>query len=390
MALNYEQISTVLNTIVQDVTGQSATFNIRNTGDFVAAATTALSVGTDPIMNSISQMIGRTIISVRPYEPAANLIDMDSLTYGNVVRKITPIFVDGAIDQPMYDDQPADGQSTDQYKIKRPRALETRFSGFSQWMVQAPTVFEDQLRAAFSGPSQLDDFLTAQMTAVNNEINSQKEALAHSTIANFIGAKSIRGGANFRHVLTEYNTLTGLSLTIADVYAPENFESFVKWLYAYIADCSDLMTKRSTLYHEPITGYTVMRHTPKSEQRLLMYSFILRAFKTMALSGIYNDDLLKMDVTAPVEYWQSLTDRTTVKVNASYTDAGGDELTGNATVTNVIGILFDRQAMGVNVNLERTAVSPLNSSGLYYNTFYHFTRKYYNDISENAIVFCLD
>lgn len=392
MAFTFDQISTVLNKIVGDVTGQNpAPGSFRTTKDFVAAAETALTYGTDPIMSSISQMIARTIISVRPYDAAAGLIDMDSLRYGNAVRKITPIFTDGAENQPMYDSQPADGYSTDQYIIKRPKALETRFTGFSQWEVQAPTVFEDQLRSAFTGPDQLGEFMAAQMTAVSNEINSQKEALAHGCICNFIAGKALRQSADIKHVLTEYNTLTGKSLTASTVWAPENFEAFVKWLYAYIADLSDLMTKRSVNYHEPLTGYTILRHTPKRNQRLIMYSFLLRAIKTMALSGIYNDDLLKMEgVTAQVEYWLSQADRTGIKVDASYTQADGTVTNGGVTLSGILGVLFDQDAMGVNVNLDAANTSPMNAKGRYYNTFYHFTRRYYNDLTENCVVFALD
>ena len=391
MAFTFDQIATVLNTIVQDATGSASSMGTpRTTKDFVAAADTALSVGTDPIMHSISQLLARTIFSVRPYDPATALIDMDSLTYGNVVRKITPIFTGEAETQPMFDDQPSDGYSTDQYTVKRPKALETHFTGFSQWEVQAPTVFADQLRSAFRGPDELGQFLTSQMTAVQNEIASQKEALAHGTIANFIGGKYLRNSAQVRAVLTDYNNATGLSLTSTTVWQPANFEAFVKWLYAYIADISDLMTKRNRVFGEPITGYDILRHTPKRDQRLVMNSFILRAFKTMALSGIYHDDLLSMDnVAAPIEYWQSINYRQKISVNASYTKADGTVANDGVTQDGIIGILFDRDAMGCNVNLESVNTSPMNAKGRYYNTFYHMVRRYFNDLTEQAVVFVM-
>lgn len=392
MAFTFDQISTVLNKIVGDVTGQNpAPGSYRTTKDFVAAATTALSAGTDPIMHSISQMIARTVISIRPYDGPSRLIDQDTLSYGNAVRKITPIFTSGAENQPMYDDQPADGYSTDMFTIKRPKALETRFTGFSQWMVQAPTVFEEQLRSAFTGPDQLGEFLSGQLTAVANEINSQKEALARNTIVNQIAGKMLRQSADVIHVLTEYNTQTGQSISsIAELYSPTYFESFVKWFVAFVEDISDMMTLRSVKYHEPITGYTILRHTPKKDQRFLVYSFLLKAIKAMALSGIYNESLLKMDVTAPVEFWQSMNDRMGFMADASYTAADGTIATGGVHGEKIIGVLFDRDAMGINVNLERAATSPLNSKGLYYNVHYHFTRRYYSDLTENCVVFALD
>ena len=392
MAFTFDQISTILNKIVGDVTGQNpAPGSYRTTKDFVAAATTALSAGTDPIMHSISQMIGRTIFSIRPYDAATNLIDQDALTYGNAVRKITPIFIDGAENQPMYDDQPQDGQSTDHYIIKRPKALETRFTGFSQWEVQAPTIFEDQLRSAFTGPDQLGEFISAQMTAVANEVNSQKEALARNTIVNLMAAKMLRQSADVRHVLTEYNAATGQSIgTIAELYSPAYFESFVKWFVAYIEDISDLMTRRSVKYHEPLTGYTIMRHTPKRDQRLLVYSFLLKAIKAMALSGIYNESLLKMDVTAGVEFWQSMNARMDFMADASYTAADGSIATGGVHGENIIGILFDRDAMGMSILDRRVLSTPLNESGLYRNIWVHGKQRVVFDNTEKVCLLLLD
>ena len=390
MAFTFDQISALLNSIVQDATGRTPTQVIRSTKDFVDVAEMALSVGTDPIMNSISQVIARTVIKARPYKASVSMLDQDSLRYGNVVRLLTPIFVDSAIDQPMYNSQPADGQSTDHYKIKRPQALETRMTGFKQWMVQAPTVFEDQLRSAFDGPEQLGDFMAGLLTKVSNEIESQKETLARNTIANFIAGKIARNNAGQIHLLTEYNALIGDTLTIADIYKPANFESFVKWLYARIADISNLFTVRSVNWHEGITGYTIMRHTPKEAQRLLMFSNLMEQIKTMALSGIYHENLLDMKNAEGIEYWQNLDARTSIKANASYTAADGTRANAEVEKDNVIGVLFDRDAMGINIALDSVNTTPMNAAGRYYNTFYHFTRRYYNDNTENAVVFILD
>ena len=64
--LNFNQISTVLTSIVEQATGEKV-LTPTNTGDFVSVATTALKNGTDPVMNAITQMVNRTIFSIRPY-----------------------------------------------------------------------------------------------------------------------------------------------------------------------------------------------------------------------------------------------------------------------------------------------------------------------------------
>lgn len=212
MANNYtfNQISTILNNIVADAQGKTANIATtpRSTADFVTMAQVALSVGTDPIMHSITQLISRTIFAYRPYSRKFKTLDTSDVMYGNTIRKITPIFETGAENQPMYDSQPVDGQSTDHYTVKRPVSVQTVFTGAEQWEVKAPTVFVDQLKSAFRGPEELSEFMAVQMGEVSNEIEQQAEQLARMTVANMIGAKVQADSGNVIHLLTEYNAAT--------------------------------------------------------------------------------------------------------------------------------------------------------------------------------------
>lgn len=389
-AFTFDQIATILNELTQDAQGRTGTMVARDTSQFVTQATTALAQGTDPIMSRLVQMISKTIFSVRPYTGKFKILDRDSLSFGNTVRKITPIFVDSAENQPMFNGQPADGQSTDQWTIKRPQVLQTLFTGIDQYEIQAPTVFEDQLKSAFRGPNELGDFITSQAVAVQNELEQQKETLARNTVTNFIGAKKIVDSANVINVLTVYNAETGLSLDAQSVFAPANFSAFVQWFYAFVEKMSGLLEERTALYHAGLTGYTIVRHTPKREQRLLMYQPILQKIVTMSLAGLYNESLLKMDVTEGVNFWQNINDPMTISVTPSYTNSSGVVAKGaEQTIENVIGILFDREAMGINTYLEDALTTPINAKGKYYNTFYHMAKRHYNDVTENAVVFVL-
>lgn len=388
----FDQVATLLNQIVADAQGRTPNIATtpRTTADFVSMATTALSTGTDPIMRSVQQLIAKSIFSARSYSGKFRLLDMGDIAYGNAVRKITPIFTDGAQDQPMFDSQPADGLSTDQYKIKRPKSLQTNFLGSVQWMVQAPTVFEDQLRSAFRAPGELGEFLAAQTTAVNNELKQQAEQLGRMTASNFIGAKIHSDAASVIHILTEYNQQTGLSLTDTTVYQPSNFPAFTQWLHARLNELSDRLENRSVKWHKSLTGFTILRHTDKRDQRLLMYSPFMRQMESMALSSIYHDDLLKIADHESVTFWQNENQPMEINVTCSYIDNDGSINRATVAEDKVVGILYDKEAMGYNMMLERTAVSPLNASGLYYNTFHHFNKRYLNDLTESAIVFVLD
>ena len=64
--MTFQQISTVLNSIVQQATGQAA-ITPTTPGEFVSVANTALALGNDAVMNAISNVLSRTIFSIRPY-----------------------------------------------------------------------------------------------------------------------------------------------------------------------------------------------------------------------------------------------------------------------------------------------------------------------------------
>ena len=79
----------------------------------------------------------------------------------------------------------------------------------------------------------------------------------------------------------------------------------------------------------------------------------------------------------------------TIHVNASYLDKDGTIKTAEINQDNVFGVLFDTEAAGYTTIDEEVSTTPYNSSGRYVNTFWHFTDRYYNDFTENAIVFIL-
>lgn len=390
---SFNQIATILNSIVADAQGRTANIATtpRNSAEFVTMATTALSAGTDPIMNSLNQMINKTIFAYRPYNRKFQIMERNDLEFGNAIRKVTPIFTDGAENQPMYNNQPADGQATDHWTIKRPKTVQTNFIGAEQWEVQAPTVFVDQLNNAFRGPDELAQFISAQVGEVSNEIEQQTEQLARMTAVNMMGAIIHSNAPAVVHLLTEYNAATGLSLTATSVYQPANFPGFIKWVYARIEAVSEQMTERSTKFHKSLTNATILRHTPKEYQRLLVYAPAMAQIETMVLSGLYHENLLKMGNYESVNFWQNLNQPEGVNVTAKYMDADGTVSTSSAVKKDhVFGILYDRDAMGINVFNQGVNTTPINAKGRYYNTFHHFTKRFYNDMTENAVVFLLD
>ena len=59
-------------------------------------------------------------------------------------------------------------------------------------------------------------------------------------------------------------------------------------------------------------------------------------------------------------------------------------------VDNIVGLVYDRDACGCYKWDEEVSTTPVNSAGLYYNVFYHLQQLWFNDLTENFVVFTLN
>ena len=399
--LNFEQVSTVLTSIVQQATNQTV-LTPTDTGSFVSVAQVALRADRDSVMNAISNILARTIFSIRPYEAKFGGLAMDTFQWGGMMRKLsiadTDWDDDEAYDYPIFYDAgqtPPDGEglSIDRWKIKKPNILQTNFYGQSIY-ADHMTITEDQLETAFTGPEQLGSFLSLLMTNLSNRLELSNEALRRGLVCNAIGALYEENNSDrVIHLLTEYNTLTGITpaLTVQTVYDPANFPAFCKWVYSRVAEITDLFTANSTMFQTSITGKPILRHTPYEYQRVYLYAPFQRQMEARVLADAYHDNYLRYADVETVPFWQSIDSRDHVKVTPSYVDNTGSLVTSTAQdVENVFGLIFDRDAMGMTILDRRVLSTPLNESGLYRNIWVHGKQRIVFDNTEKCALLLLD
>ena len=398
--LNFEQVSTVLTSIVQQATNQ-AVLTPTDTGSFVSVAQVALRADRDSVMQAISNILARTIFSIRPYSAKMTGLDMDTFRWGAMMRKLSIADSDWdddeAYDYPIFYDAnqtPPDGEglSIDRWKIKKPNILQTNFYGQSVY-ADHMTITEDQLETAFTGPEQLGSFLSLLMTNLSNRLEMSNEALRRGLVCNAIGALYDENASDrVIHLLTEYNTLTGNSFTVQDIYDPANFPAFTKWVYSRVAEITDLFTANSTMFQTSITGKPILRHTPYEYQRVYLFSPFQRQMEARVLADAFHDNYLKYADVETIPFWQSIDSRDSVTVTPSYVDNTGTLVTPGSAVTvdNVFGIIFDRDAMGMSILDRRVLSTPLNESGLYRNIWVHGKQRIVFDNTEKVCILLLD
>lgn len=395
--LSFNQISTLLNAINQQATGQTSIAPV-DTASFVSMATTLLQMGYDPLATAISQVLAKTIFSVRPYSELFKGIRVSNQKYGNHVRKLQ------VVDKPLVDSKVydlVDEYAVDHYEVRKPKVLQTNYYGeetFSDFL----TIYTVQLDNAMSGPEEFASFISMILQNVEDKLTMSRENLSRMLVSNLIGAKAQADSGNVINLLTAYNDYLGLTstsrLTVEDVKDPDRYGDFIKFAYAKIKNVSDLMRSRSVKYHMNITGSPIMRHTPYANQRLYISSFDKHMIDTRVLADVFNDDQMRLMDFQPVDFWQSIESPDTVSVIPVYINSSGQLVNADTTaaerttsiVTGVFGVLMDEEAIGYTITLERTERTPLNARGMYYNQFWHDTKKYWTDLTENAVVFILD
>lgn len=395
--LSFDQLSTVLTAITNQATGVSNIAPV-DTASFVSVAQMALKTGYDPLTTAISQVLSRTIFSVRPYTRKFKGLNVSNQRYGNHVRKLL------TIDKPFEDDDRlklVDGESIDQYKVNKPKVLQTNFYGANQYQ-KSVTIYKDQLDCAFSSPDEFASFISMVMQNASDMIEQAHEETARATINNLIsgiyaaetteGASNTtakaNGGKRAINLLSLFNKTSGSALTVSDIFKPENFESFVKFAFSTINTLADLMTDRNSLFSSQLTNYTVIRHTPKDRMKFYLYTDLVNKINSEVYSSVFNPDFLKLVDFERVNFWQSALNPSQIKSKPVMLNKDGTLNTvGNTSIENVFGVLFDEEAAGYTTVNEWSQPTPFNARGGYYNQFWHFTDRYWNDFTENAIVF---
>lgn len=361
-----------------------------NLSDFISVAQSTLAAGYEQTLNAITQVLSRTIVAVRPYDEKFRGLEMTADQWGGIIRKLN--FADTPAEaDPSH--ATVNGAAVDQYVVKKPVILETRYVGSDVWM-GSYTIYREQLKTAFENEGNFGAFMTGLMTHFLNERTQWFENLKRSLLANMIAAKYDIGGASVIHLLTEYNAATGITpaLTATTVMQPANYGPFMKWAYARVSEVSRLMTERSQLFQQTITGYPIFRHTPMRDQRVYMAANFLEAMDARVLADTYHDNFLRYADVEGVSFWQSISSPLSVSATPVYVDNTGavKAAAANVAVSNVLGIIFDRDALGYNVYNEALETSPYNAKGQYYNIFSHADVQLQSDVTEKAAIFLLD
>lgn len=386
--MTFEQSAAYLTALYKEATGQFPSIQIANTADFTTVGTTLLQGGVDPIIGALAQVLDRTVFSMRVYGKKFEDITVDEIRFGAITRKIN--YLDSDLDAT--DDRLSlvDGSSIDPYVVKKPKVYCMNYYG-AHIHQDSITIFRDQLDSALKSSEEFSRFLSALMTNIDNKHKQIEEADIRGIIVNFISAKYAHDSANAINVLQEYYNETGTTLTPANMFAPANYVEFTRWLAAYMQTLVDKMAERSIKYHMNLTGSEVMRFTDGANLRKYISDRVLNNITAVAQSVTYNADKISniAEGAKKMTFWQNIDNPYSVEATPAYLDVATGNVVNETTpilVENIIGILFDRDALGMVKRSTWSGATPFNPRGGYYNIFWHWTNTTWNSFDENFVL----
>lgn len=391
--LTIDQAYTFMGDVYKQATGQAALAAV-DAGNFTTVAQAVLKTGYDNTINSIMQVVGRTIMAVRPYSAKFRNFLVDTQRFGYITRKINFIDTDLEADERY---SLTDNQSVDMYKVRKPRVLETHYYGMNTYQTHI-TIFRDQLNSAFQSAAGFAEFVSGVIQNVADMLEQLTEAECRTALLNFISAKvnapaPAVGGAQAINVYQEFADAMGFTTDAQITQAlqsADGYRNFVQWFYSFVNTLTDKMTNRSVLFHRNVTGKEIMRHTPYDRMKAYITAALLNDFNARAISNTFNAEKLRMIDFEPVTYWQNINDPQSVQAGYTYIADDGSLVTVNDedvdTSINVLGVIFDEDAMGVTIASQWDDSTPFNSAGGYWNRYYHRTYRSWNDQTENGIV----
>lgn len=373
------QIYDLVNQTAKESMGEQA-ITVKDVSSLIALGDSVLASNTDTenFLNTLVDRIARTVFSVRQYESDSEGMVRHPFEFGCIVQKI-------------YVDLP-EAKKNDAWEIGKgdyvpkfapvikPTAKQKLFNGITTWEVDV-TIPDFMFRTAFTNETSMATFIDAIFTAMDNMMSLALENNANLTRASFI-ARKIKGGkpCGAINLLHEYNTITSAGLTVEN--ALMNAE-FLAWASRAINLWVKRMSKMSTLFNEE--GYK--RHTPKDKLVVNLLQDFTSACDTFLGANTFHDELVKLPMYDSVAYWQGAGE----SFDFNDTSAINIKLDAQNTVSKkgIIGVIYDYEAMGVTLN-ERRSTSERNNHDEYTNYYNKANIGYFNDMSENGIVFYLE
>ena len=389
----------IVNAMATEMFGDNATIQAINTSTFVSVGEKMLRTGYTNTLNALSTVIGRTIISARPYRGRFRIVAKLPQEWGGIERKISFYATKNepteSFNTNLAGTQLVDGGAIDPWTISKDYPLEINFCGIKT-IQKSYTTWVDQLRTAFRSEGEFSNFVSGRLINIANDIEVSEDAQNRLQVLNAIAATLDVGNSRQAINMTSYyNGFRGTSYTTAQLLSTY-FEDFIEVFMMKLEGDLELAREYNDMFHifparndDGGNALTLLRHTPPEMRRLLLFMPIIRQAEKTVFPALFDTSALRLENFEGVEYWQNPNDPSAIDVTPNTLDTStGQSANGNRIQEDtILGMFFDRDALATSIKLEDVYTTGINARGKYYNTVYHWAYQYKFDQTENVVVY---
>ena len=372
------QIHELLNTVTNEVLGTENLVkeDLTNLVDVGTEITNADKI--DSYVNKLVHHIGKVQFNNDKYSGKAKNVLMDSWEYGAILQKIDAELPTASENSSW---NLVNGTSYDPNIFYQPKVTSQFFD--SKVTFEIPISFaEKQVKSSFSNAEQMNGFLSMLTNSVDTSFTIKLDELIMRTINNYIGTVINKKNPNTSvNLLDLYNKSTGETLTVEKCLTNAQFLRYANFIInTYVGR----ITRISTLFN---IGNRE-RFTNVEDANLILLNDFVNSSNVFLQADVRHNEFTGINGVETVPYWQgsgngySFNDISKIDVKVN----DGTKLGVDVSQTGILGVLFDRKALGV-TNLDRRVTTNYNPKAEFYTNFYKADSGYFNDFNQNFIVF---
>ena len=346
MAYAVKQITTLLNDVVEDLTGQSAAIQTVDTSDLVSLGKAVANLNLyEGFFGSLVNRLAKTVYFTRVYEGAeSRSILRDEHEYGAFIQKVyytSPAFVDNPEYKiPQYTQGAISGyQQSSPYDVAATVTVSAMVYGAQGTFALEIVRPVDQIRSAFLSESEMMRFIDGIYVTIENQIKLAEEGLVNAAVSTAIAA-AVNGG-KVRNLVTEYNAIAATPITDEEVALADT--DFLKYASREIRNTIKYMRKMSTQFN--VNGYKTF--TPEDRLVTEVLTDFASAMTTYLEADTFHKELVELPRYEEVPFWQfagqSYGDFDDVSkisiINEKFVSA--TNLTGEITTDGIIAYVHD-------------------------------------------------
>lgn len=390
--MEVKQIYTLMNGVSSEVLGRTDIVQEDLTGVVDMGTEVFNANAVDNYVKALVNHIGKVVFVNRPYMGKVPSVLMDSWEFGSVLEKISADIPEAHENKSW---ELTDGAEYSQDVFYKPKVSAKFFNSRVTFEVPV-SITERQVKESFSNAAQLNGFISMIYAAVEKSMTIKADALIMRTITNMIAETLAADSTKFtpEGATVDYSTASTVrcvnllklyndtvkpttALTVATAITDPEFIRFASYTMGLYAD---RLQSISTLFN--VGGKE--RFTPKDMLHVVLLSDFAKAAQTYLYSDTYNKEQVLLPNAETVPYWQGSGTEYTFAENGYINVKSSSG--ANVEISGVLGVMFDRDALGVS-NLDRRVTTNYNAKAEFFNNYYKFDCGYFNDTNENFVVF---